>query len=382
VLLLPPPAAGRRATAIRLDLGANPARRLLPVRVALNVLPVTQIEILPTLKIGEGTGWPDLELMLGLEEGVTPAEPLNITSGPGTGRAWGVTADLSASGPTDAHFQFDPDRGILRFGNGVNGLTVPAGEEVRRGVLRVTRGARGNLAAGTSWSIAGDTTEFGVTRAAMAGGTDAWTREEMLDALRRQARKRAAMLTNDDMIAAVADLKGYGIARAEVIPRFAPTLPRRDMPGARTLLLRPDREVEANDAWLDAIAGQLASRRVLGERLAVTAIEPIAVAVDAKLLVAPGSDQQRIRADARQRLRERLCVAERYNDQEIDPWPAGRPVTIAELETLVGAVEGVIAVTSLLIARVGQAPACVSLPLSRLEAAVVDEPVIQFRVES
>jgi hypothetical protein len=384
VLLLPPPAAGNPAAAIRLDLAANPARRLLPVRVALNVLPVTQIEILDALKIGEGTGWPDLELMLGLEEGSALTEPLSIESG-ANGRAWTAIADFAASGPTNAHFLFDPDRGTLRFGNGINGLAVPAGEEVSRGVLRVTRGASGNLGAGTSWSVPGatasDTTNFGVTRAAMAGGADAWTREEFLDALRRQARKRAAMLTDDDMIGAVAELTGYGIERAEVVPRFVPTLPRREMPGARTLLLRPARGVDASDAWLDAIAGNLAARRVLGERLAVTVIEPVAVAVDVTLLVAAGSDQERIRTEVRQRLRERLSIDKMRDDQTIDPWPAGRPVTIAELETLTATVDGVIAVTDLLIARAGQARANMSLPLSRIEAAVIDEPVIQFRVE-
>jgi hypothetical protein len=52
------------------------------VRAALNVVPVVQIEILDALKIGEGTGWPDLELSLQLEDGRFPSAPSKSSRAP------------------------------------------------------------------------------------------------------------------------------------------------------------------------------------------------------------------------------------------------------------------------------------------------------------
>jgi hypothetical protein len=104
---------------------------------------------------------------------------------------WQRRDELSSSRPDDAHYLFDQARGIIRFGNGVNGRIVPLGHEVSRNKLQVTVGARGNLAAGASWSVDDIATvsspEFGVNRYAVTGGADAWSREELLTELRRHA---------------------------------------------------------------------------------------------------------------------------------------------------------------------------------------------------
>ena len=372
-------------TTIRLDLGTGLPRRLVPARLALNVIPVTQIEILEQLKIGEGSGWPDLEIPLGIESGSTPVSAVTLVVGPDNDR-WRASDSLVTSSPDDRHFVFDRERGIVRFGNGVNGRAMPSGHQISRGTLRVTRGAQGNLPAGAGWTVTGissvGATGFGTNLAPVAGGSDAWTRDEFLTELRRRVRRRAAMLTNPEMIAAAMQLDGYGIEQAEVLSRFHPMLPQHEVPGARTLLLRPTRDVDADDVWLDAIEQALAARRVLGEWLTVATVVPVPVAVDAELLVAAGADQERIRDAAVQVLRERLSLDKRRDDQTIEPWPAGRPVTGPELETLLASVEGVIAVTSLRFGRAdGKLARGLRPPLGRLEVAVADVPVIRLTVE-
>ena len=385
-LVIPIPTGVELIAAIRLDLSSGLPRRLIPVRVALNVIPIAQVEILDALKIGEGNGWPDLELSLGLEPGSVPTDTIEISSGARDSPLnWERKGDLAGSGPLDAHFLFDPERGTIRFGNGVNGRAMPAGHEVFRSSLRVTRGAQGNLAAGASWAVetvpvvgkAG----FGINRAPLSGGADARSHDELLTELHRRARKRSAMLTDADVIGAATKLVGYGIERAEVLTRFLPSLQTHDVPGARTLLLRPSGTVEATDAWVDAIEAALAQGRILGERLTVAAVEAVAINVEAELLVAAGSDQDQIRHDAVDRLRERLSVGKRRAGQEIEPWPAGRPVTVAELETLLAAVDGVIAVTKIVLGPTGRALGRRAIRLSRLEVATVEAPVIRFRVE-
>lgn len=377
---------------LRLDLGAGLPRPMRPVRIALNVVPIVQIARLPALKIGEGAGWPDHELPFDLGGGTVPeAEPgflppvVRSTHGTEAAVKWDAVPDFSHSGPADLHYVLDQGRGAIAFGNGINGRLPARGDEIFRDALDVTLGALGNLAAVAAWGVTHvdipDGKPFGRNLDPVSGGSDAWSREDLRAELRRHARLRAAMLTNEDLLRAADDLKGYGIERAEVLARYLPALPGREVPGARTLLLRAGQGVAANDAWLDAVDRALAPRRVLGERLSVVAVEEVKVDVEALLLVAAGSDQVRIRGDAEQYLRERLATVKRGDDQEIAPWPSGRPVTIAELETLLASVDGVLAVTDLRLARAGETPARVSLPLARTEVALAARVEILFKVE-
>jgi hypothetical protein len=393
LLLSIPPGTGPVA-ALRLRLDAGLPRRFLPGRIALNVVPIVQVETLPALKVGEGSGWPDSELGFDLAGGTVPGSdggfrPLVVRSRDAHGGSfeWTKVADFSHSGPADRHFVFDQARGAIVFGNGVNGSFPERGDEISRDPLDVTRGAQGNLAAAVDWNLGSvriaDTGPFGSNLSPVAGGSDAWSREALLAELRRRARRRKAMVTNGELIGAAGALKGYGIERAEVLARFHPALAAREVPGARTLLLRAAQGVVANDDWLDAVDRALASGRVLGERLAIVAVREVAVAVTAELLVGAGSDRQRIEDECKQRLRQRLAVSKLDDSQQVEPWPSGRPVTIAELETLLADIDGVVAVTGMRIAFAGDPPAVVSLPLARTDVAVVAGHVtISFAVET
>ncbi len=388
-LLAIPPAHGPIGR-IRLDLGAAFPRRLLPTRIALNAVPVVQLEGLPDLKIGEGTGWANLERPFDLADGTIP-EPADGIRGPAvtTGRdgeaavPWRVVPDFGKSGPADCDCIIDQARSMILFGNGINGKVPRKGEEIFRGAFDVTRGERGNLEAFAEWAVAHipGGKPFGRNLDPVAGGSDAWTREDLRAELQRRARRRRAMLKDEELVDAATGLEGFGVERAEALARYLPMLPRHEVPGARTLLLRAASDVDANAEWLDAVAGALAPRRVLGERLAVVTATPVDVDVEAVLLVAAGADQARIRADAEQRLGDRLAAVKRRADQEIPPWPSGRPVTVTELETLVASVDGVAAILSLRIMRKGETPALVSLPLARTEIAVAADIEIRFKVE-
>ncbi|MGZ8325925.1 MAG: hypothetical protein ACXW27_00370 [Allosphingosinicella sp.] len=392
LLLSIPPGTGS-VPMVRLRLDAGLPRRLLPNRIALNAVPIVQIETLPALKVGEGQGWPDFELGFDLAGGSLPGQeegfrPLGLRSRNGLGPSleWTRVADFAQSGPAHCHFVLDEDRGAIAFGNGINGGFPERGDEISRDPLDVTRGARGNLAAAVDWTLGSgggaDGGPFGRNLSPVAGGSDAWSREDLLAELRRRARRRKAMVTDGELIGAANALEGYGIERAEVLARFHPALPGLEVPGARTLLLRAAPGV-ASDAWLDSIDRALTPGRVLGERLAVAAVREVEVAVTARLLVGAGSDQQRIGNEARQRLRERLAATSLGDGQLVEPWPSGRPVTIAELETLLAGIDDVVAVTDMRLAPAGGPPAVVSLPLSRTEVAVVaaDRISISFAVE-
>lgn len=387
LLKLPPDHGG--VTIVRLDLAAGLPRRLLPTRLALNTIPVVQVEELPALKIGEGTGWPDLELNLGdfavpaPEEGF-PALAVTSVRGAEEPVSWQAARDFSRSGPGDPIFVHNRALGTIRFGNGVNGRLAPAGAQFSRSPLHITLGEGGNLAAGAEWTLAGlrlsDGVAFGRNLEPVAGGSDSWSDDDLLAELRRRARVRTAMLTDEEMLTAARDLQGLGVAGAEVLARYWPALPDREVPGARTLLLRAARGIDTDNRWLDAAEAALAPRRVLGERLTVAAVEPVEVDVEAVLIVAAGSDRGRIETEARQAVGDRLAVTHRRSGQSIEPWPSGRPVTAAELETLLARVDGVVAVAAVRLARAGEAAAAVSLPLRRTEVAVAAR--VELRLEA
>ncbi len=188
------------------------------------------------------------------------------------------------------------------------------------------------------------------------------------------------MLSDAELRQAATDLEGFGLERAEVLPRFLPTLPHRAVPGARTLLLHPGDGVEGSDAWVDAIERRLAPQRVLGERLSLAAAEPVTIAVSAELLIAAGSDWPSIKEAVRAVLLARLSASRK--SPRIEPWPSGRPVTIGELEALVAGVEGVIAVPRLRVGGRGEPPEQISVPLARIEVAVAGAIKLVQRVEA
>jgi hypothetical protein len=371
-------------TAFRLGFDGFPVRAL-PRRVALNVLPLVQVETAIGLELGDSRGLPDLELPLGagaLPAAETVLHPLRVrTLERGVPVEWTRVDDLAAQGPSDSVYQLDEASGTIRFGNGVNGRIPPAGQ-IDRDALDRTVGAQGNLIAGVTWCVGGPDPGAASwkNRDPVTGGCDPWDRETLLAALRRRSRERSAMLSDAQLREAAADLEGYGLDRVEVLSRFLPTLPHRAVPGARTLLLHPAEGVEGGDSWVDAIERRLAARRVLGERLSLVVAEPVTIAVSAELLVAGGSDAPAIRKAAIAVLQARLSASRK--SPSIEPWPSGRPVTIGELEALVAGVEGVIAVPRLRVGGRGDPPEQVSVPLARIEVAVAGEIDIALQVEA
>lgn len=370
--------------ALRLDFTGFPVPAL-PTRLALNVLPLVQIEALTALKLGDAPGLPDLELPLGagaLPKQKSARNPLKIlTLEPGGQIEWTRVPDLARSGPADSHYVLDEARGAIRFGNGVNGRMPPAGQ-IDRGALDVTAGAKGNLAAGVAWSIEGLPSEAASwrNREPMTAGFDAWDREALLAELQRRSCQRLAMLTDAELRDAATRLRGFGLERAEVLPRFLPTLPHRPVPGARTLLLHPTAGIQGSDAWIDAIERQLAPGRVLGERLSLAAVAPVTITVAADLLIASGSDAPSIEKAVRKVLEARLSASRA--SPTIAPWPSGRPVTVGELEALVAGVDGVVAVPRLRVGGRGDRPEQMSVPLGRTEVAVAGAIKIALRVEA
>lgn len=379
ILLDVPPASGGPVTLrLRLDNSFFPVVPTL-TSIALNVLPVHQVSRDTPTVLGRGTGQPDQEVKFDWT-GVLTSEPyaaLKITSDEDGSLAWNEVDDFARCGPGEAAFVRDIANGSIRFGNGLNGRNP--GEEALIRIDRIDRtcGEAGNLGHGRIWRVAGISGDFGVNHSRMWGGRDADTIEDLLDTLRLTAARRDAMVTDREMRTAATGLRGFGIERVDVLPRYWPDLPGQKLCGARTLLVRPAASPKPPRNFLNSVATSLEPCRVLGERLFVISPGLVPVQVSATALLS-GDHPEDIEKSIRQRLLARF--SDRKTIKGFEPWPPGRQVTIGELESLIATVPGVRAATDVRIARTGESLVLEPILLAPDEIAVLAPENLDLRI--
>ncbi|WP_447925164.1 hypothetical protein [Georgenia muralis] len=352
VLTVPPARPGTAEIRLRLDRGFFPVPPQVRA-VAVNALPVVQLERVARAALAVGTGLPDQTVELSTADLVPgPGGPrLAIEVG---GEPWSEH-DLGTSGPDDPHFALSPDTVV--FGNGVNGRRPPLGATIAHGDLLRTEGSRGNLRPGLTWGVPVlGPAAYGVNRQALAGGRNATTATELLAQARAAATSRAALLTDDDLAAAAYALPGMAVGRAEVLPRFDRRLPGRSVDGVRTLVVAPagfsvgpDGSADVPRAYLRHVAAGLGGGRVLGERLVVQGPAVVVVDVAVRVTTQAWAVPADVAAAVEAALRDRLTAVRRTSE----PWPLGRDLTVTDVVAIVGSVEGVGTVPDVRLAAAG-----------------------------
>jgi hypothetical protein len=363
ILSVPRHAAGAEGSRLRLTFDHGFFPTLPQIRGAtINVLPVVQYEQVPEAAFEQsGTGLPDQEVELDTTDLVSP---LSRPEGPVleirvAGVTWQATADLARSGPRDQHFVVLPDR--IVFGNAVNGLPPGRGAQLAHTDLARTMGATGNVRPGLPWSVpalGADGIDYGVNRQRMSGGRDAGEADDLVRAARDAATSRDAMVTDDDVARAARALPGMAVGRAEVLAGFdrrMPGWPGRRLDGVRTLVVAPTvpagtREGAVDPGYAAEVAGRLAPRRLLGERLIVQV--PVLVRVDIQMTVTvvAGWPIGDVEDAVRSALEGRLTAVARGG---LDPWPLGWPVTSSDVLGIAVGVSGVVDVPAVQLAAAG-----------------------------
>jgi hypothetical protein len=387
VLGIPPVVSptGGSELRLRFDRGFFPVTPQIRA-MSVNVLPIVQQRLERAARLADGTGRPDQLVSLATTD---LTEPPDRPDGPVleievAGERWEERRDLAGSGPDDRHYVVGLDH--LRFGNGVNGRRPPLGSAITHTGLARTKGAEGNVRPGLTWSVEvldADGVGYGVNRQPLTGGADATLIDELAAEAREAATSRRVLLTDRDLITAATELPGLAVGRAEVLSGFDRRFPDRRIGDARTLVVVPCRSGSpagpgpsasvVPSGYLAQVAARLEPRRVLGERLLVQSPVVIPVNVWLTATVEEGVPPEEVRQAVVGVVRGRLAVLARLD--EIEPWPLGRTVTTAEIETLAVGVNGVVTVTSVEVARAGEPPgrAPISLPRDGLaEAAGVE----------
>ncbi|MGC1953780.1 MAG: hypothetical protein WA970_14685, partial [Gammaproteobacteria bacterium] len=242
-----PPEAGRTPSylRLRLDRGFFPIPPRI-VRIELNVLPIVQLETVPTgVFERRSNGMPDQAFELNLEhlpDQTNTEYPRRLSievEEEGRFEEWKPCQeltqpceDLTHYGPEDRVYRLETGQGRIVFGNGVNGRIPPEGAQIRYQPYHLTRAGEGNVTSGLGWRVAGapvQGNDYGTNPLPLNGGDDAWGTEELIKAARESALKRKVLLRDEDLRRAAKTLEGYGIARAEVLSHFHPRLSERDV---------------------------------------------------------------------------------------------------------------------------------------------------------
>jgi hypothetical protein len=378
ILDVPPVSGGSAVLRLRLDNSFFPVVPTL-TSIALNVLPVEQVVRHEPEVLGRGNGQPDQEVTFDWN-GILLEEPyaaLKITSDEDGSLSWREVDDLSRCGPAEAAFVRDAARNCIRFGNGLNGRNPGEEALIRVDSIDRTRGEAGNLGRGRSWRVAGISGDYGVNQSKMSGGRDADTIEDLLDSLRLRAVRRDAMVTDWEMRAAATKLPGFGIERADVLPRFWPDLPGQKLCGARTLIVRPASDPKPPRIFLDSVRTTLEPFRLLGERLFVISPGLVSIQVSATVQIGRDDSKEIEKAVTHQ-------ILARLNDRKsmdgIEPWPLGRQVTVGELESIIAVIPGVRAAIDVRLARIGEPLAAAPIDLSPDEIAVLAPENLTLRI--
>jgi predicted phage baseplate assembly protein len=254
---------------------------------------------------------------------------------------WTLKSDLRQSGPDDREFQLDYEKGMLLFGNGLNGH-VPTADSALSVTYDVCEGQRGNLPAGVPWIVAGISGQFGVNSDVIAGGEDAEGLDELQSAVRRRSRESRPLVTSADLQDAALSFADLAIDRAQ---EMLPSPKCRQVRGTRTLVVLGRHDAasvtpitQEPRELLDEVRSRLVQRLPVGQRLTVVGPRYVPVRVQATLTVARKADPQGIKKLATDTLREKLWVASKPYKSK---WPFGRDVTQASVKGWLRNVPGV-----------------------------------------
>src|SRR5262249_29964667 len=154
----------------------------------------------------------------------------------------------------------DEAKGIVSFGNGINGRRPPKGAALRV-EYRVSAGARGNLPRGIQWTVAGVSGRVGGNSEVTAGRVDARDLPKPRAIARQQVRSARPIVTSVDLEDAALALKDLDVRRAlELVPGAS----ARRVNGARVLVAVGPHDAqpafEESALWLGEIRRRLAPR--------------------------------------------------------------------------------------------------------------------------
>jgi hypothetical protein len=349
LLLTVDPGLAGRTGPFTLIIESETGSFLLPPRVqciALNVLPVQQIQAVVEAVNSYGRGTPDQTYPLKIQGLIWPeaGNSFSVQVSDGTAmQPWTSTDDLSAADPSATVYSFDPQAMLVTFGNGINGRMPQAGADLLVEYL-VTAGSSGNLPRDIQWTVRGVEGPFGSNTEVTSGGSDALDLNGLRTQARTQVRDARPIVTTGDLQNAALAFSDLDVRRALELP-VATGAPR--VSGARVLLAVGPHETSSgtdtfteSSLWLGEVRRRLVPRLPLGQSLDVIGPRLIDVGIVAHVAVAPQLSIADVSDAIAAMLAAKLAITTTIVGSPV--WPFDRDLTLLTVKGWLRNVDGVV----------------------------------------
>lgn len=261
----------------------------------------------------------------------------------GKWETWIEVDDFESSGPRDLHYVFDPDKGEVTFGNGLNGRIPPEKCGIRALLYKITQGSRGNIPRGQKFSI--EMEEFdGENLVEASGGRDA----ESIDYAKARARMdfnaTTRAVTSEDYEILALSTPGLRVARAKAIPDYNHDYPCTNIPGSVTVVVVPySREGKTiskpGTGFIQTISKYLDLHRLITADLYVIGPEYVQVSVLCRINIKKGFGPSGVEKRVKDALAAFLDPLK--GGPQGSGWIFGRAVYPSEIYQIIENVEGV-----------------------------------------
>ena len=259
---------------------------------------------------------------------------------------WNAVDGFYASAADARDYAVDLEAGVVRFGNGVQGLPPQIGQRIRATEYRYGGGAAGNVPPGAISKLPSVANVKVRNDLGAHGGADSEAIPEALDRIPGELRRRDRAVTVSDFEELAFRTPGAAVGRANCLPLFYPPTFQSGKAGVVSVVVwpqsdpknpnapLPDRNLLRNVcAWLD-------QRRLVTTELYVIPPTYRKVAVAVGLRVKPGFGIEAVRRWVELVIRQYLAPLPPFGPDGTG-WPLGRRVFGPELQAAALQVEGV-----------------------------------------
>jgi predicted phage baseplate assembly protein len=309
--------------------------------VGFNAVSVAQVSTAAAELLGTGTAEPGQTFAL-TQHGVVAGSVHLEVEQPEGWVEWTEVESFAGSSPLDHDYTVDHVEGTVSFGT--RNAVPQLGERVRVTTYLFGGGLTGNVPAGAITNLTGAASVKVTNVLAAAGGADAATLVDALDAIPGELHRRDRAVVADDFAALAAEVTG--VRRVDTLPLLHPDTPSEEAAGVVSVVIFPAEDLahpnapQPDLALLRRVAAYLDPRRLATCELYVIPPTYRKIIVSVGVHVRDGYQVDAVRRWVELILRQYLAPLPPYGP-EGRGWPLGRSVRRAELEAVCAQVDGV-----------------------------------------
>lgn len=222
------------------------------VAIATNTAPASQAQTVSNEVLGASTGLASQTFPLAHAPVLPDTLVVTVDEGVGGPAVWQRVDDFYSYGGTAQVYTVDPASGTIAFGDGTFGAIPRANPSTPSNVVatayRYGGGALGNVAAGTITNVQSYIAYVDKVSNPIAaqGGSDEEPVETTVLRAAHEVRGTNRAVTADDFTSLALQTPGAQIARADALPLRHPDYGTLDVPGCVTVIVIPQRAIDAD----------------------------------------------------------------------------------------------------------------------------------------